>query len=197
MKSSIILTFIMLSCSIFAQAQLEKDTWLVGGMGNFKTGKNQSLETAPSNQRSFTIQPDIGYFAIPKLVTGLRVSYESSRLSIIGQELISKTKVLGIGPFVRYYLLPEDYAVNFLVDGSYQYQNIKGGAIANGPESDLTYYTTERNSLQLSAGPVFYFNSVVGLETLLSYNNSKTKSYSGRNYFFQFSVGLQIHLQKM
>lgn len=179
-----------------SHAQLEQNTWLVGGNGHFITRKDQSTAAAQIKQRSMTIQPNIGFFIFPKFAGGLKLNLQSNRTEGLNDNFLVKDREYGYGPFIRYYLLSEEQIMNILVDLSYQHNIIKSGAISNEPESELSYYTTRRNIFQIRAGPVFYFNSSVGLETLLSYNYSTIQKYLGQNRYFMFSVGLQIHLKR-
>jgi len=197
MKLSICVAFILTCVSFKSQAQLEEKTWLIGGMGNFSFGKSLSDETLHTKNTSISIKPNIGYFFIPKLAAGVRAELDWTKNSRLDAQQISKRREFSFGPFVRYYLLKEENPINLLVDASYQYSVIKIGAVSNANESEISYYTTKKNKFEVSAGPVFYLNSVVGLETLISYGSVTNNEFSGHNYSLRFSIGLQIHLQPL
>lgn len=55
---------------------------------------------------------------------------------------------------------------------------------------------TTKNTFSFSAGPVIYFNNVVGLEMLVSYSTYKLSQIEGNNNTIRFGIGLQVHLEK-
>lgn len=93
-----------------------------------------------------------------------------------------------MGPFSRYYLLDTEKPYNILIEAAYQY-----GIGSTKP-------LNERQSIfSAGIGPVVYFNSAVGLEFLLGYNNTVKNAegyYRSSKNSVQLNIGLQIHLEK-
>lgn len=79
---------------------------------------------------------------------------------------------------------------NILVEASYQTGIIREIGDTKGTS----------NNFSISAGPVLYFNSSVGIEFLLGYATDiekySSKVQKEKRSGFQFSIGLQIHLIK-
>lgn len=183
--------------------QITEGNWLVGGSGQFSayssTYKNFSR---PSEQttKAFNISasPNIGYFLKDKFAIGLRPTliWEKGK----GSDAVAPDgAVLGsggrltvirfvVGPFSRYYLLDTEKPFNILVEAAYQY-----GVGSPKPLS-------ERQSIfSAGIGPVIYFNSSVGLEFLVGYNNTVLNSkgyYRSSKNSVQLNIGFQIHLDK-
>lgn len=177
-----------------ASGQIIKDNWLVGGTGTFLSSKNTYTSptySSSSDRLDIKISPSIGYFIADKFASGLRVSFSKYKEEVNGSSgLNTNVNRFEFGPFVRYYFLKTDNQYNILTDLSYQY-----GLYRFKPTKGNI------NTFSLAAGPVIYFNSVVGLEFLLGYYNRKevikqngdnTNKQSG----FQVNIGLQIHLEK-
>jgi len=192
MKQFMTILIILLS-SIITCGQLTKGNWLVGGTGNFLTSKNTYTSitySSTSDRIDIKISPSIGYFFVDKIASGLRISYSKFKDEVNGPGGgYSNINRFEFGPFVRYYFLKSENQYNILTDLSYQY-----GLYRFKPTKGNI------NTLSLSAGPVIYFNTVVGLEFLLGYYNRKevikqngdiTNKQSG----FQIGIGLQIHLE--
>lgn len=91
-----------------------------------------------------------------------------------------------IGPFIRYYILGTERHANIITEASYLYGFEKGSRPGK----------TSKNTFSFSAGPVIYFNNVVGLEMLVSYSTYKFSGFNGSNNTIMFGVGLQVHLEK-
>ncbi len=191
--------YLLVACSVIflsanANAQLDKGTWLVGGMGSFSSS-NDSYSTSGYSQTSKTteikISPAVGYFFVDKLAAGIRTSYSQFKTKVDGAGgLFTNVKRFEFGPFARYYLLAKDKQLNIVTEANYQYGiysfkeiNQKGNI----------------NTWSFLAGPVVYFNTSVGLEFLLGYY-SRTEdvkdSYKQTKQAFQMAVGFQIHLTK-
>jgi hypothetical protein len=135
---------------------------------------------------SLWIMPDLGYFFMNKLAAGLKGTIHNEGSKATGTSVFSKDNDYDFGPFLRYYILPTDYTVNLLIEGSYQYAFIGGGQNKK---------TTSKNAFSIAAGPVVYFNSAVGLEFLLNYSTYKYVGFSGRNSTVTVSLGFQIYLK--
>lgn len=191
-----LLCITILICSGNSFAQLNKGNWLVGGMGNFTSTKNyitNPVFSTTANVIFLKISPNIGYFFIDKLSMGIKPGFTWNKTEVLpinGGGGWSNTKRFEIGPFVRYYFLNADNPYNILADLSYQF-----GTARNKPENGSI------NTFSISAGPVIYFNTSVGLEVLIGYyeKNEKFKnsvSYSSGQKGLQVGVGFQFHLEK-
>jgi hypothetical protein len=195
----LLLTIITISLSyITAYAQLDKNTWLVGGSGNFYSSKRDytsfvtPMTNGYSKELSLTVTPNIGYFITDKFALGLKPYFSWGRgesfpndPSVSGGE--SDSKRYGIGPFARYYLLDKEKQYNILTDISYQL-----GIWNVGSEGKLSNFS-------FLAGPVIYFNTSVGMEFLLGYStqSEELKTFSkNSSKGFSVNIGFQIHLIK-
>lgn len=177
-------------------AQLDKNTWLVGGSGSFYLSKRDYVSyVSPtlngySNELNLTMSPNIGYFLIDKFAIGLRPYFswgKGESTSANGTISTSDSKRYGIGPFARYYFLDKDKRYNILADISYQL-----GEWNLGNKGRLTNFS-------VSTGTVVYFNTSVGIEFLLGYS-SQSEELGGlsknSSKGFNASIGFQIHLIK-
>lgn len=155
----------------------------VGGVINYaSTNYNSTNYGQPHTAYNLQIKPNIGYFFIDKLSAGLRAN-----ISKVGDRDRSQSYTdFNIGPYLRYYLLKTDKLINVVTEAGYLYGFEKGST----PEK------TSKNSFSFSAGPVIYFNNVVGFEMLLSYSTYKFSNLAGSNNTVMVGIGLQVHLEK-
>ena len=184
--------------------QLTKGNWLVGGAGEFsaysETSKIIASTIYTQNVKAFNISvsPNIGYFIKDRFVVGLRPSLiwgkgkagDAVALdgSIVGSGGRSNQFRFVAGPFTRYYLLDTDKPFNILVEAAYQY------GIGNPKPVN-----EKINIFSAGVGPVIYFNSSVGLEFILGYNNTALNTdgyHTLSRHSIQLAVGLQVHLEK-
>lgn len=194
MKPFIISCFLILSISL--QAQLDKNTWLVGGNANLYTYtsefNSQSLSTT-SKYTSIDLTSSIGYFVKDKFVCGLRPYFSKYKGESSGGGRTNGFK-LAVGPFMRYYFLNKEKPFNILTDISYSFgtNQYRTGNYENG----------RFNTLYLTSGVEFYFNSSVGLEFLIGYKfqdasiNNSPAAYTNSFKGFQSSIGFSFHLEK-
>lgn len=174
--------FIFLS----SHEQITKGNWLVGGSVSYaSTNFRSEYYGAPYNYRIVTVNPNVGYFVVNKLATGLKIGIESKNIKEIGSSGKNPLTILNAGPFLRYYFLKPDKSVNIFSEAVYQYGN------HIGPRE-----TSPKSNFSFSAGSVAYFNTAVGLEFSVSYRTEKFVEAAGRNNTIQFGVGLQVHLQR-
>jgi hypothetical protein len=172
----------ILIASIFnnrANCQITKGNWLVGGSGEFHK-QHEDLQGSDIRGLVVTASPDIGYFIVDKFAAGIKADFTYSTINV--KDNISKSTILGFGPFVRYYFLSSDNRINIFSEAAYQYTiDFKG------------HY---QNDLNFAAGPVIFFNSSVGLELTAKYStlNSTMPIANAKTVFF--IIGFQIHLEK-
>ena len=183
---------LLILCSSLAHAQLEQGTWLVGGSGSYynftalNSGTNYSTD---SKYTQISLSPYLGIFILNKFAIGLLPTFSSVKGKVTSTGgLSTNVQRYRIGPFVRYYILNASKHFNIVTALSYQY-GVFGG-IASGK---LTTFSA-------LAGPVIYFNSVVGLEMLLGYDYSKEMetdvATNAITKGLKLSIGFQIHLKK-
>jgi hypothetical protein len=198
MKPSLVI-FAILIFSSSAQAQLDKNTWLVGGSASFYASKRGYVSyvnpgvNGYSNDVHLSLSPNIGYFIANKLAVGLRPFFSWGKGQYYTDDPLSSggksdSKRYGIGPFVRYYFLEMTKQYNLLSEISYQ----AGTWNSEGAKGELNYFN-------VLVGPVLFFNSAVGLELLLGYSasNEELKGYSKSSpKGFAINIGFQIHLIK-
>lgn len=188
-----IFSFLVLTSSAFGQ--LTKGHWLVGGSGRFYSYKNEYLSSSFTRNGKYTqidLSPNIGYFLSDKFAIGLNTTISSLKGDFMvvggGGSGGSSSQRYLFGTFGRYYFLEEAKQINILFNASYQSGIIRG---LNNTRGTLSNFS-------ISAGPVIYFNSSVGIEFLLGYlsNFEKYTSQvlSENKNGFQFNIGLQIHL---
>ncbi len=170
--------------SFSAKSQITKGNWLVGGSGSFSHDKVK-FANGETITTQIELHPRIGYFATDRFATGLLGNYGLVLTNL------NNTKATyadyGIGPFVRYYFLPIENRTNLLIDASSAY-NGRGNSITSNIPGFITY--------NFSAGPVIFLNSSVGLELLLGYKGYKELKNEARSNGINFSIGIQIHLEK-
>ena len=178
--------FLLIIASFFliknSNSQITKGNWLVGGSAIYSSINYSSTSSARYKQIDFQISPIIGYFLKDNFAIGIKpsVTYGSNGFN-------NSSTIIAVGPFVRYYFLKPENIFNLFMEGNYAYGNIK--AKNQGPGQKLSTFS-------FAAGPVFYFNSTVGLEFIISYTNSVVKGFSGHNSRVMFGIGFQIHLEK-
>jgi hypothetical protein len=185
----------ILSFSFTSIAQLEQGTWLVGGSGSFYAGKNKfsnDVQVSEFDILNVALNPSLGYFLTENLALGLRLGYIKYKSESVPRGITSNTNRFDFGPFVRYYLLPNDRSFNLLFDAAYK------------PSLAWFSDTKEkgaRNMLSLSAGTVVFFNTSVALEFLIGYYKQGEKipdmiRMHNRERGLQTTIGLQFHLKK-
>ncbi|MBX3256343.1 MAG: hypothetical protein KF862_19560 [Chitinophagaceae bacterium] len=159
--------------------QVTKQNWLLGGTGQYNSGSladtygNESIK-----EHNIQIQPNIGYFFVDKLAVGIRINIALSRHTDLGNRSNMQSNSFGFGPFIRYYILNSENRINFLTEGSYQYQ------------------FDRKNVLGFAGGPVIYFNRSVGLEFLAGYTFTDYVQNKSNIKNFYVGIGLQVHLEK-
>ena len=176
-----------------AFGQITKGNWLVGG--NFDLYQNtenynSSTLKIDSKHTVINVSANIGYFVMDRLAFGLKPTFSSIKgEGINGSGSSTNFQIYRLGPFGRYYFLDTKKQYNILIDMSYQL----GVLVIERKKIE-----SKQRNLSLLVGPVIYFNSSVGLEFLMGYNNiinnlDGTESTSKR---FQIVIGFQIHLIK-
>ena len=184
MKKNISFLCLLLFCMQVANAQLTKGNWLVGGSG-YLSSQSQNQRGQNVKGSNLRLSPNLGYFIADKFAAGARISFEHNTLKYLG--VSQKTTTVSIGPFLRYYLLNVEKKINIFTEGSYLYSHTSSNTSSN---------TDSDNKFRVSAGPIIYFNSSVGLEFSLNYElyNSSVTDTEVKTFFL--GIGFQIHLEK-
>jgi hypothetical protein len=152
-------------------SQVTKGYWLMGGNGNAGTFNETNTDGNKRKGTFLNLNPNIGYFFVDNLAVGL------------SGQIITKTNILpayGVGPFVKYYFLKEDKAINVFSELSYY---------------SFFYENYKLSTLNIQAGTAFFLNNSVALEVSLNYNNSIDK-FDNKESQINLGVGFQIHLEK-
>ncbi len=174
----------MFVLNIQSNSQITKGNWLIGGNGMFSKDKT----IFPSGENVATqidITPRIGYFIADHFAVGILGNY--GWVSTKMNNIKSSYSNYGIGPFVRYYFLPLENRTNLLVETNGAYNEQANNAIS--AKSGFISYS-------VSAGPVIFLNSSVGLEFLLGYKGYKETKNDTKSNGIHFSIGIQYHLER-
>jgi hypothetical protein len=177
------LTFLFLTTFLLTNSysQITKRNWMVGGNGTFSSTKTESSSINAGTRNYFRIAPNIGYFFIDKLASGIAgvVNHEKTSAGSISD----KQTYYSVGPFIRYYFLPSENQINIFSEGNYQHFILNPG-------------NESSNSYTFMLGAVVFFNSSVGLELTGGYSITNYDKSDIKYKIFQLGLGLQIHLEK-
>jgi len=185
MKKITILTFAIVLSSLVSHSQVTKRNWMIGGNINYlSTNYNSENYGEPHTYHNLKVNPSVGYFFIDRFAAGLKAGISREGQKGYGNSYTD----FNIGPYIRYYFLDPEKNVNIFSETMYQYGFV--GSLSGDNNS------TSKNTFALSAGPVIYFNSVVGIEFLVSYSTYKFAGTKGSNNTIMFGIGLQVHLEK-
>jgi hypothetical protein len=185
MTKQFLLFFIFVSFISAANAQITKGNWLVGGTGYFTSASYSGTTAASYKQTIIQISPNIGYFFIDKLSIGLKPGYSYNKTNLGTTPTSSST--FSVGPFARYYLLNIKNQVNIFSEVNYQFNKT-----TTTDNQSFSY-----NQFSVSAGPVIFFNSSVGLELSIGYTRGKYGSdATSMDNTLRVGVGFQIHLDR-
>lgn len=169
----VIFTLVIAAVGFTANAQTAQGNWLMGGNASFTSGKS-SADGAKSNT-TINISPDAGYFVADDLAIGAMVSFQSAT---------GGYSAFSAAPFVRYYFLPIGDNAKLFGQGSFGFGSSKFD------DDDESVSST---NWSIAAGPAFFLNQNVALETTLFYGSSKQKDVPAYNTF-GLNIGFQIHL---
>ncbi len=171
MKKVILSLAIVTIAAISANAQTETGTWLLGGSAGFSSAK---VSGASESTTTISIAPNAGYFVADNVAVGAQIAFES-----VNKDHSS----FAAAPFVRYYFLPLGTSAKLFANGTFGFGSYK-------PEGQSSQSFT---AWELSAGPAFFLNKSIALETAVYYGQSKAKDVPSTGTF-GLKVGFQIHL---
>ncbi len=158
----------------------------MGGSGRFATQK-ETYNSYVTKELNIQLSPAAGYFFADKFAGGLRGKVIYEKVEFNGG--VSNSTQLGIGPFLRYYFLNTENRINVFAESAYQYLFSTGSHGA---------WHQNTNAISLSAGPVIYLNSNVGIECTINYESSNRTSNNATNMRFEsffVGIGFQIHFE--
>ena len=189
MKKSTLL-FLLFSFTATAFAQINKGQFLAGGSINFESIKSESSVNAAHESTNFFISPNIGYFIINKMATGLRIDFRSYSSKSANLEVHYATTSLS--PFLRYYFLPVQKKVNAFIDISYIHDK------SNWRSEPNPGYIVKTKGYYFFGGPSIFLTDQIALEFTAGYKHTESDDF-GDNKVNKFSsaVGLQIHFGKI
>ena len=139
---------ILLLMPVLAFSQIEKGRKMIGGSMSFYNDKLQ---------RTFSFQPQFGYFLSPRFVVGTGVILQTSKIKFA----ITPTNLttLSFTPFMRYYVATKK------VNPFIQFGGIFATTLT---KTDKTF--PNRTALNLGVGNTLFLNKNVALDFTVSYN---------------------------
>lgn len=165
-----LLSLLALSAFTVANAQTDKNDWMVGG--NFR------LNTSDNNTE-IALTPDAGLFVIKNLAIGgnLALAYAKS-----GD---AKSTTFGIGPYVRYYFTNAN--VRPILHGSLNFtsQKVKITGLPSTTNNGSSYF--------LGGGAAIFISDQVSIDGVMGYAHSKFKGFEGGGGF-ALNIGFQVYL---
>jgi hypothetical protein len=196
MKKLLTLVCVLVPCVLFAQ--ISKNQWLVGG-----SVLAQYTETTANSNKEIDVKApaQVGYFVIDKLSLGVRGLYHFNQTKtayLFGTYFgntwatVNQTqKEFAVGPFIRYYFLPQRNRFNLFLDASYGYgkSTTKMDLSQNPIES-----VSKTNTFNINIEPVFFINKHVSTEFVMAYYLQKQEGRSDSYTNFLLGLGFQIHL---
>ena len=156
-------------------AQVTKGNFLAGGSLSFESSKYTESENSTTLLR---LTPSAGYFFADRFAAGVRVSFSWQSNND------DDYSDLAAGPFARYYFLPAAKTTNIFLEANF----------LAGSEKYNDFDAAGKTQYGLSAGPVFFLNPNIGVETTVNWSSVKYKDMDGRFNNFGISAGFQIHL---
>ncbi|MGY2130835.1 hypothetical protein ACW9KT_01300 [Hymenobacter sp. HD11105] len=187
MKKALLLTPLLSLGFLTAHAQISKGTVLIGGNIGYSQSTTESKYTGsvtPTGQnlvdntsRSFSINPNVGYFLADNLLVGASVGFSTGRetgphySTTSAGERVSKHNSFSVAPFLRYYYLPienfgfygqvaagyyqQKQSTTFDSPGSYVPNNNNYGGFASITPA-LVFFPISQLGLELTAGNIGY-----------------------------------------
>lgn len=167
-----------------ANCQLTKKNWLIGGVASFSSSKYEGTGTTNEKQVLIQLDGNIGYFIVDKFTVGLKPGYQRTETTGFVHKVVN---TYAIGPFARYYFLPQENYINIFAEANYQYGLLKTNENPN---------TTNSNKITGLAGCSIFFNSSVALELTMGYSHFLYSANSTKVKSIIAGIGFQFHLEK-
>ena len=166
----ILITLILTTGVIIANAQTQKGDWMLGG--------NFSLNTS-NNNTQIALTPDAGIFIINNLALGANLGF------IYSKSGDANSTSFGIGPFLRYYFT--NAMVRPILHGSLNFLSQKT-KITGFPST-----TNNATSYFLGGGAAIFISDQVSIDGLIGYSHSKFKGFNGGGGF-AMTIGFQVYI---
>jgi outer membrane protein len=177
MKTGFVLALMLFLSSTVVFGQLESGNIFIQGSSSlgFSTEKytyiNGGTSTESSKTTYFDFNPKVGYFIIDNLPAGLAIDLSTAKTKAIDGDDESTNNSFTIGPFVRYYFLPQDK----LKPMGEAYVGF-GGAKDKYKYASYTYESKYGIiQFRLGAGGSYFITDNVAFDMLISYNSCKYK----------------------
>ena len=175
MKLALFFCILMLSSHDNVNAQIEKGNFLAGGTLSFSS---TNYSAGNSKTSAWNLTPGGGYLILDKLAIGARIAFtHNSNDSDSYSDLLA-------GPFARYYFLPKEKKTNIFLEADY----LIGSENYEGMDG------VGKNQIGISAGPSFFLNQFIAVETILSWQSLKYKGAEGRYNTLGIGIGFQFYL---
>jgi hypothetical protein len=196
MKKTTLLSALALT-TFFANAQTEKNNWLVAGALAFTSSTQKEADAPGSSTKStaFALSPNVGYFFINNLAAGASLNLTSAYSSNSNSGSTSSSTVTSFtaGPFVRYYFNTSP-RVKLFLHGDASWGSEKVSVNYSGAD--------ESSSVPISiyegkAGAAFFLSPCVALEVSAGYQSMTEKDSGIKLTTGSVVVGLgfQIYLR--
>jgi outer membrane protein len=183
MKQKPILVLLLLFLSTFVFAQLEKGNIFVQGSSKigFSSEKytytSGGTSTESSKSTHFGFSPKAGYFVMDNLPVGLAINLSTNKTKAISGSNESHYTDFTIGPFVRYYFLPQDKLKPMA--------EISAGFGTSKDKSTNSGYSYESKSgvleFSIGAGASCFVTDHIAFDMLIAYNSTKYSLKSESN----------------
>jgi len=177
MKPGFILVLLLFLSSTIVLGQLEKGKIFIQGSSSigFSSEKytyiSGGTSTESSKSTSFGFSPKGGYFIIDNLPIGLLIDVNTYKNKAIDSDNQSSSNTLLIGPFARYYFLPQDELKPMA--------EVSVGFGGSKDKSEYSGYTNESKygifQLGIGAGASYFITDHVAFDFLIGYNSSRYK----------------------
>ena len=176
-------------------AQTEKGNMIVGGdvSLDFATNKAESNGTTVDVGKTTEIEfsPQFGYFVMDRLAIGAELTYQSETFKPDGGGGDDKFSLVGLGPFVKYYLENGIFGQLNAGFGSGKFETTNG----QGATQETKY---SASTWRLGVGYAAFLNEHIAVEPMLSYGSdvlkNKDTDVKSIDNSFRISVGFTIFL---
>jgi len=177
MKQKSILILLLLFSSTIVFGQLEKGKFFIQGSSSIGISSEKytyisgGTSTESSKTTHFGFYPKAGYFVIDNFVLGLAINVSTNKTKAISGSNESHSNDLTIGPFVRYYFLPQD-KLKPMAEISFGAGGSKDKSTGSGYNSESKYGIFQYS---IGAGASYFVSDHIAFDLLIDYNSSKYK----------------------
>jgi Outer membrane protein beta-barrel domain len=181
MKKVLLVTFLAVSAgAAFAQTNINKGAWMVGGNASFASEKQGDFKST-----NVGFSPNAGYFFMNQFAGGLRTGITSAKSDFGTSE--ATTSTWSVAPFLRYYILPASQKINVFADASY-------GFGSTTQKVGTTKTDASSSNFSIMAGPALFLTPNTAMELTIGYQSTKYQDVDDRDNTIAVGIGFQIHL---